>query len=191
MEELKSSIFERIYEIEQGYRFEIHIAPNVDARIILYAYPRLSLCCILMLRSVLGPNFPIDPPSVTVSPPCAHPWISGPDYRVTGNKKLNDWNQHVNLSKRLKEIVSEFRERPPSLLRVAPPPIPSTPSRYASWSMFAVADANPAQAIERLDIGRPARRAEPAAPAVGRPRGDARFRLWDARGASGPCRHCR
>ena len=128
---------------------------------------------------------------MTVSPPCAHPWISGSDYRVTGNKKLNDWNQHVNLSKRLKEIVSEFRERPPSLLRVAPPPIPSTPSRYATRSMFAVADAHPAQAIERFDIGRPARRTEPAATAVGRPRGDAPFRLWDARGASGPCRHCR
>jgi ubiquitin-protein ligase len=75
----------------------------------------------LVVSVLLPAQFPTEPPSLTVSPPIVHPWVSSEDgSRVVKHPGLlqGRWNQHVSLGRFVQEFADALVAQPPSLLAV-------------------------------------------------------------------------
>jgi len=75
----------------------------------------------LNLRLPIG--FPDVPPILVVKPAVSHPWIHPQTLQIIGLPKLTaeSWTQHSILGKLIKEVIEEFRRRPPQKPQ---PPLP-------------------------------------------------------------------
>jgi hypothetical protein len=79
--------------------------------------PGLSVPLIVSL--FLSKDFPSEPPSLSLSPPVAHPWIEpGNGSTVIGLRSIQSgkWNLHLSLGRVVQELADELIARPPRLL---------------------------------------------------------------------------
>ncbi|XP_014282939.1 vacuolar protein sorting-associated protein 37A [Halyomorpha halys] len=86
----------------------------------------------------LGPEFPLEKPSLYIYPPVRHPWVS-PTGEIVSAPGLLNFTVHSDLGRVVQAIIREFQLRPPQLLNgdISPPqfdasklPTPSTHSNY-------------------------------------------------------------
>lgn len=86
----------------------------------------------------LGPEFPLEKPSLYIYPPVRHPWVS-PSGEIVSAPGLLNFTVHSDLGRVVQAIIREFQLRPPQLLNgdISPPqfeasklPSSSTHSNY-------------------------------------------------------------
>lgn len=74
----------------------------------------------------LGPDFPVEKPSLFIYPPVRHPWVS-PTGEIVSAPGLLSYTIHSDLGRVVQAIIREFELRPPQLLNGdTSPPQPHT-----------------------------------------------------------------
>lgn len=70
----------------------------------------------------LGPDFPVEKPSLFIYPPVRHPWVSQTGEIISAPGLLN-FTVHSDLGRVVQAIIREFELRPPQLLNgdITPP----------------------------------------------------------------------
>lgn len=70
----------------------------------------------------LGPDFPLEKPSLFIYPPVMHPWVSQTGEIISAPGLLN-FTVHSDLGRVVQAIIREFELRPPQLLNgdISPP----------------------------------------------------------------------
>ncbi|CAG2241595.1 VPS37 [Mytilus edulis] len=69
----------------------------------------------ITLVITLPPQFPQDPPTVTVEPLVNHPWVDTQG-KLIGCPSLSSFTMHSSLGQITQSIIEEFRRSPPSLV---------------------------------------------------------------------------
>ncbi|ESO04576.1 hypothetical protein HELRODRAFT_191630 [Helobdella robusta] len=88
---LKSSSL-RLIEYEKDNKFQIFMIENADISLHLH----------------LGKLFPQEKPTIQISEPLKHPWIDMESLTIANCPALNNFTIHSDLSRILKEIISEL-----------------------------------------------------------------------------------
>ncbi|XP_060078833.1 vacuolar protein sorting-associated protein 37A-like [Ylistrum balloti] len=68
----------------------------------------------IILIISLPPQFPQDPPTVTVTPPVVHPWVDSTQ-KIVGCQNLNSFSMHSSLGNAVQSVVEEFKKNPPQI----------------------------------------------------------------------------
>eukprot|EP00808_Paulinella_micropora_P018747 g21830.t1 len=76
----------------------------------------------LPFRIILGPQFPVEAPQISLPTPVLHPWVDR-NYNVIGHPSLQHWAPRNHLGRIAKEIHDEFYVNPPTPHYTQPAPL--------------------------------------------------------------------
>eukprot|EP01006_Ploeotia_vitrea_P063660 TRINITY_DN8598_c0_g1_i1.p1 TRINITY_DN8598_c0_g1~~TRINITY_DN8598_c0_g1_i1.p1 ORF type:complete len:361 (+),score=167.29 TRINITY_DN8598_c0_g1_i1:163-1245(+) len=77
------------------------------------------LIIVLLFCSILPPQFPMQPPDIRLMVQATHVWVD-PQLRILGHPQLRQWSPSANLGTIVRDIVTEFKARPPQPKQLSP-----------------------------------------------------------------------
>ncbi|XP_033743923.1 vacuolar protein sorting-associated protein 37A-like [Pecten maximus] len=102
----------------------------------------------IILIISLPPQFPQDPPTVTITPPVVHPWVD-PTQKIVGCQNLNSFSMHSSLGHAIQSVVEEFKKNPPQIRsqpygpQLGYPPVPPPNAQFSGFNPGGMAAGYP------------------------------------------------